>query len=755
MTIRLLAKSSGETLAEHTIWCLRAAESLLKSLPLPEAERAKTEADVLLAVAIHDVGKAAEGFQSVLRGDQRDWQGKRHEVLSAALASSLRGVSDATLLAILTHHKTIPSDGITVTDLGCLPSEQIFWRDGAPSDVWLEMARQWTGNERLFATEWCEICTALPTSLRSLTEAATLQLSALLLERRWLNRSIGKTGQRSGVSFRDRYHASLVRGLTIAADHLGSAHRIPPPSAPVLLSFAVLKGTRRTFQKEIATTAGSALLRAPTGSGKTEAALFWAQRNQVANGRLFYVLPYTASINAMYKRLGPGSNDCEPGIFGADNVGLLHSRATAALYTMLEAKGDQCSRLDRQQNANALSRLAREMWFPIRICTPHQILRFILRGRGWETMLGEFPGACFIFDEIHAYDPRVVGLTLATLRLITSWGAKSLFVSATLPEFLVNLIRKELGELPLVEPNASHLDDQLILQRKRHNVRVCNGSLVTNFHQLTDAVKSASSTLVVCNHVKTAQTVFRRLEETFGSGARLLHGRFNQEDRNLIEDQVLSRGLPKVLVATQVIEVSLNLDFDQAFSEPAPIDALVQPMGRVNRSGGRQAPAPVTFYRDQISQHRLYCHCKGQTHEERCRVQLSMQSLMTLSNPVSEADLVEAANAVYGDGYEGDERKAFDEGLNHPDLVAFERNLLAGAHQEWIEQVIENADGRVEVLPKDKTAEYEERKKLGLWVEANMLLVPVRLQAVRHLLDFSSEPWTISCPYSSALGLEY
>ena len=64
----------------------------------------------------------------------------------------------------------------------------------------------------------------------------------------------------------------------------------------------------------------------------------------------------------------------------------------------------------------------------------------------------------------------------------------------------------------------------------------------------------------------------------------LLHSRFCRRDRDNIEKN-LQAGLPKVLVATQVVEVSLDVDFEQAFSEPAPIDALIQRFGRVNRKG--------------------------------------------------------------------------------------------------------------------------------------------------------------------------
>ena len=131
------------------------------------------------------------------------------------------------------------------------------------------------------------------------------------------------------------------------------------------------------------------------------------------------MLPYTASINAMYRRLRK--------IFG-ENVGLLHHRATASLYQMLADDEDRLSHLDRQDTAKTISELSREIYFPIRVCTPHQILRHTLRGRGWEAMLSEFPHACFIFDEIHAYDPRVVGLTLASAKLLGKWGSRSLFL---------------------------------------------------------------------------------------------------------------------------------------------------------------------------------------------------------------------------------------------------------------------------------------------------------------------------------------
>src|SRR5439155_23435592 len=107
----LLAKSTGESLAAHTAWCLKAGKVLLETLPLSDTEKQSLASEVLFGIAVHDVGKAALGFQQLLRGERKDWDGKRHEVLSAAFASRLPGVSPAVLLAILTHHRTIPDNG--------------------------------------------------------------------------------------------------------------------------------------------------------------------------------------------------------------------------------------------------------------------------------------------------------------------------------------------------------------------------------------------------------------------------------------------------------------------------------------------------------------------------------------------------------------------------------------------------------------------------------------------------------------------
>jgi len=92
-------------------------------------------------------------------------------------------------------------------------------------------------------------------------------------------------------------------------------------------------------------------------------------------------------------------------------------------------------------------------------------------------------------------------------------------------------------------------------------------------------LKNKEKVLIVCNTVNRAQNIYNLLK-TEEDNSALLHGRFILKDREVIEKDLENLNL---LVGTQVIEVSLDIDYDVCFSEPAPIDALIQRFGRVNR----------------------------------------------------------------------------------------------------------------------------------------------------------------------------
>ncbi len=112
----LLAKSADaggepETLLTHTLAVVQMAHDLCDRLPLPLEARNDLRRKLELAAALHDIGKAAPGFQRVLAGEQANWNGWRHEVLSAGFASALKTVvPEEIVFAVLFHHKEIPGD---------------------------------------------------------------------------------------------------------------------------------------------------------------------------------------------------------------------------------------------------------------------------------------------------------------------------------------------------------------------------------------------------------------------------------------------------------------------------------------------------------------------------------------------------------------------------------------------------------------------------------------------------------------------
>jgi CRISPR-associated endonuclease/helicase Cas3 len=384
------------------------------------------------------------------------------------------------------------------------------------------------------------------------------------------------------------------------------------------------------------------------------------------------------------------------------------------------------------------------MYHPVRVCTPQQLLRYTLHGKGWEQMLAEIPGACLVFDEVHSYDPELAGLTLGTACLFARMGATALFASATLPRFLRKEIEAMLPTTP-IGPNPAQERDRHIMNRKRHIVEIRRGTVLDAVPEIVEKARSGRSVLVVCNHVRSAQCVYRALlKELDETDVLLFHGRFHMRDRRGKEYALSAKDtpLPRVLMATQVVEVSLDISYDLGYFEPAPIDALAQRMGRVNRKG--DTPVRIVVVEKTINSHPLYsAHLILET----------LQRLAKIEGALSERDLGEICDEVYGNGYEGEQRQAFDERLKHPFFVDFERTLVAGRHEHWTESVIDKADGRAEVLPRCLRREYDGLRAEKRWLDADALLVNAPVRRYWRLVEKRTDPWEINLPYDSRLGL--
>jgi CRISPR-associated endonuclease/helicase Cas3 len=681
--------------------------------------------DLESASLLHDMGKAAIGFQDTLRGLRPNWNGWRHEVLSAAFASILP-VPEEVVFAVLTHHKQIPGSP-TGEERG-----RLRWNhsEDLPED-WLSLLAEWQPNEAEALELWNSLCAH--SRREDLRPEGGAKLAKIALNAAWLDDL--KLRQYGNIPSERRVRASLLRGLLMGADHLasGGVTELPPV---IRLGTFQPRFALRGFQQACAVR-GNVILDAPTGSGKTEAAILWAATNQSKNGRFFYTLPYTAALNAMHARLQREFPE------EAGSIGLLHGRAAHHLFEA--AQRDYPSDPQKAtQEALARARLAKETLYPVRVCTPHQLLRFGLRGKGWEQMLSEVPGSCVVFDEVHSYDARLAGLTLGTARLFAELGAKLMFISATLPRFMRENLRRIAPMLEL-SPDPADEGDRKVLDRKRHVVALLDGTLMGCVPRIVEAARQGLHVLVVCNHVSSAQSIAAVLRSKLGDNEEmvcLFHGRFNMKDRKSKEAALSGKELPRVLVATQVVEVSLDISFDLGFFEPAPIDALVQRMGRVNRQG--DAPAPVSIVRSALSDYRIYS--KG-------LVDATMNLLAARTDPLSESDLTHVCDAVYCNGYVGEDKTDFESRFNHSYLRDFSDALVAGEHHQWIEKVIENQSGRADVLPLSLKTEHRQLQDEKRWLEADALLVNAYTSSFGSLLDKSGDPWTVDLAYDSKNGL--
>lgn len=582
----LLAKSdppeNPENLLEHTENCLAVYESLRKRMPFLADVAGKPDffEHLFYAVALHDFGKAATGFQNQLTGGKR-WN-YRHEILSAGFVAGIQLSQEAKKaigLTILTHHKDIDTLRHTYKHY---PESEIGFQ------VWQDKIKELEPNwEALMAiqkqvTPWCLLEKCMWTPVTSTDQLVNGYRDFLLpYQRAKRNHKL----KNHPLPILHCTYGMLMRGCMIACDHLASAGKNEVHTALANLEAYLTQHVEekankkrrqfhgwQPFQKATGETTGQLMLSAPTGSGKTEAALLWSDKNQgeTFGNRVFYVLPYTASINAMYNRLKDIVSD--------NRIGVLHGKAAYFVYQQLVDKDytyqEAAAETQEQQT------LTRKICRPYKVLTPFQLLKAFFGIRGFEMQMAEMSQGLFIFDEIHAYDPHTTALILTMIKkLREDYDAKFCIMTATMPKFLKQMINDALGQLAQIEMALEERDKNFT----RHRVQLLDGNIHNAIPKIEDRLNQGERVMVVCNTVHQAQDVFQELQHVT-ENAKLLHSRFILKDRERIEKELEDTSL---LVGTQAVEVSLDIDFDCLFSEPAPIDALIQRFGRINRKGAK------------------------------------------------------------------------------------------------------------------------------------------------------------------------
>lgn len=758
------AGAEGESLARHTALV---ADTLAR-LAARSPQLADVAGDPRLwhrafwACWLHDLGKAARAFQAYLRGRRGHWE-HRHEILSlvfldwvappdsedfAWIASGIASHHrDAPLILEQRYDPDLPLEDL---DLEALVAEL---DDEAIRGVWTwlrEAGPTWITRLglRTFGVENPEIA-ASDLDVGRFRQQAPLAITAAL-------RAYRKVWRAQVATRSDRpqnRQALLLRGLVLLSDHLASAHApalesLVLPDAPTLLERAgVPQRPLKSHQERAGRTEGSVVLAAPTGSGKTEAALLWARHQQLSRAtpsKLIYLLPYQASANAMRFRLERALET---------QVGLLHGRSAQVLYRELAERGYAGQEAERAaRRATDLTRLHHP---PVWVATPYQLLRAAYRLPGYEIGWVSMARSLIVVDEPHAYEPARLGLILGLLaELVRHWGVRVCAMSATLPTWLRKLLQDHLQALALP------VDREVFAAFRRHRLQLLpgriDGSAAVNL--IAQHVQEGRSVLVAVNTVGRAQQMRQVLRDRLGADrVRLLHSRFTGRDRLEKEREILNRlrpgaesVQPLAVVSTQVIEVSLELDFDIAVSEPAPLEALAQRFGRVNRRGRRGQNGIVPVYV-------LTEPAEGQGVYDRRLVQRTLEVLQKIDGQVlDEAVLADRLDEAY-DGDLAQEFGALVERQRQEFEASCLRSLRAFESDETLAEQFDRLFDGSEVLPASLEGEYRSAVQESI-LTAQGLLVPLAYRQLRRIGDrgrWSPELGVhiVDLPYDPDLGL--
>ncbi|MEA4936722.1 MAG: CRISPR-associated helicase Cas3' [Paludibacter sp.] len=565
----VLAKSEPQvTLKQHIEDGLVILENLKKGFPNLPIENAEHFWQLLRqCVVCHDLGKSHSEFQHMLRGERHNWLKQRHELYSIPFVEGLQ-VSDIdkklVTQVVAGHHKSYD-------DLFS------FIEHSYKQDTSNNFMFDFDDDTKLsFESEFKQHINS--DFVQNLLKEFDITLNRINSE---LPRKVILEYKRNPAKLESQNYLDLllIAGAFKQCDHLSSAF-ISKIELLEDKDFEFLNQKRQSLQNkgcdfyphqlEASTKAGNVILTAPTGSGKTEASFLWLKKQMQLNGqgRIFYILPFTASINAMYERLG---ND----IGKKEKVGLLHGKLTEYLESLVERTNPSISQEKRQYLTHKLKEDYRTIVTPVKVVTPFQLLKNIFGLKGFEKGIFEWVGGYFIFDEIHAYQPDVFAQIVVLIKIAVKYFRVKVFImTATLPRFLKQEIERAVGDYAEIKAN-----DELYDKFTRHRVVLHEGLLADNLNLIQWDLDKGKKVLVVCNTIEQSQQTYNTL---FSSNKVLLHGGFNAVDRNT-KERDLKEDDVQLLVGTQAIEVSLDIDYDVIYTEPAPIDALIQRFGRVNR----------------------------------------------------------------------------------------------------------------------------------------------------------------------------
>ena len=305
-----------------------------------------------------------------------------------------------------------------------------------------------------------------------------------------------------------------------------------------------------------------------TGFGKTEAGLLW-----IGDNKGFFTLPLRTAINAIYDRIRKDITDKTEDKY-KEQVGILHSDSLAVLL----AEQEENKEIELDQLEGYLT--ATRSWsLPLTVTTLDQTFDFVYHYAGFEQKLATFAYSKVVIDEIQMYSPDLLAYLIKGLKEIQDFGGKFLVMTATLPPYLLDLFEKR--KLIWKSNDKPFLNHELL---ERHHLQILEEGISA---EAVSDLYGSGKLLVICNTVRKAKEIYKELSElSVGVDIHLIHSQFIRKDRQAKEKEIQDFADSEeegIWIATQVVEASLDIDFDLLITELSELNGLFQRMGRCYR----------------------------------------------------------------------------------------------------------------------------------------------------------------------------
>lgn len=620
-----LAKPSGITLAQHTADVVAEAKSVCKMMPSTENKYSKVThkslVDRLRVVAeYHDIGKNYPKWQNACVRDYQNylrWQKEHADADFSTYSKSVGGKAG-----------------------------QYLRKSGVRHEMYsLQKAAE----------------THMPIPLMAAIAAHHAKLS-FDAEERWYDflnfwKKFRKVSNDVSETFKldevckSVYEYDGLRALLQLADHRASAKESGEYVSEIkafryTFPFAKKRGIQKLVEQEC--DKDMLLVRAPTGAGKTDAALLWASKQIEASkaDRLIIAMPTCFTANALAINVSESLS----------GTGLYHSSAWYGKYD--DIKNGKTT----YEDALASHKMARLLLSPVTVTTIDHLLMSLTQTREDNHIVNfNLANSCLVIDEADFYDDFTLANIKFLLRVLRSWNVPILVMSASIPNSALSFYQSTGYDVPKI------LED-ITLDRTKDKFEIKQITTYNTIDELRPLLLKClihGRGIIYLNTVDKAIETYEllnslKVEEGYNAPIILYHSRFTEPDKAEKERQLLTalgrsswgKGEARgIAILTQIGEISINISTDLMVTDLCPIDRLMQRVGRLCRFDNSKGELHVFVPQKNESIYPAPYGCydrKSKSWNASDALQKTLDSLR--EGTYSENDMLEVLNAVYSCG---------------------------------------------------------------------------------------------------------